>query len=80
VPIKQAGYKVKEGKTMNSIIKTDIRQNGKRIGFIVLKMPLCNYKIELYLHGISKPVEIQETSDYYNALHIMRILENKYSY
>ena len=61
-------------------LTSDIKQNGEKIGWICLHMKLASYQIDVHLFGISVPVETVIISDYFLALHKMRILENKYSY
>ena len=72
----------KGNKTMNDFkIENSIYQNGQKAGYIKMFMNKAgNYQIELYLFNVCVPVEIVKVNDYFNALHTMRILENKYSY
>jgi len=62
------------------IDKTYIFQNGKRVGYILLRAKLCHYSIELYMIGVGNPAYIVTTDDYFLALHKVVIMRNKYSY
>lgn len=64
----------------NEITSTYIMQNGKKVGYITLRVKLVTYVIDLHIFGVSGPVQTETTNDYYLALHKFTILKNKYSY
>ena len=64
----------------HEIMSSYVYDKGEKYGWIRLVQVNAKYRVELHILGVSGPVDIRDCVDYYNALNVYTIFNNKYNH